>query len=253
MKIKNTSLLSGLSGKYGDFIICQTKDGPIMKRKANYSASKRATDPRYARVRDNSANFATAGRAVKLVRAAFERPLKFAKDAKLTPRMQAVMMQVVKSDLINGCGLRTAANGDLSLLQGFECNADANFALIGAGDYTVNIDRILGRVTLNNPSIKPKSHLVHPDKATHFRITCAVAEIDFNENIRSTNDSASGLLPLNSKPTGAIILTTAINPGSTLPVFVAMGIQFVEMINGKEFPFESREFNPLCFVKIEKP
>lgn len=253
MKIIKSSFLSGMSGSFGDFTICQTKDGPILKKKMRYSASKRATDPRYARVRVNNADFGNAGRAVKLVRAAFASQLRYAKDAKLTPRMQKLMLQVVKSDPCNERGSRTAANGDLSFLQGFECNADANLALLPAADHTVNINRVSGSVILNMPSLKPKSNVLYPDKATHFRILCAVSEIDFADSSYTTKESNSGLLPINNKPTGPIQLSTAITTGSALPVFIAMGIQFVEMINGNEFPFESREFNPLCFVKIERP
>ena len=253
MKIKNSSLLSGLSGTYGDYVICQTKDGPVMKKKPYYSKSKYATDPAYKKVRANNAEFSTAGRAVKLIREAFSYQLKYAKDSKLTPRMQALMMQVVKSDPDNIYGSRTAASGNFGFLDQFECNAHAGLGRIIAAGHTINIDRASGSVMIEIPSLKPKNQILYPRNAGSYRIICAVSEINFNDNTYSTNKTDSGLLPINNKATGPIVLATAIKPGSILPVFVAMGIQFVEILNGLEFPVEAGEFNPLCFVKIERP
>jgi hypothetical protein len=253
MKIINGSAFSGMSGSFGEYVICQTADGPILKRKAKFSKTKWANDPGLQRIRNNAAEFGNAGKAVKLVRGAFGRRLAGAKDAKLTPRMQTVMMQVVKSDTVNRHGLRNAATGDLNLLKNFECNAHAKLGQILPLDYTIQINRRLGNVKLNLPAFIPKTHLKQPANATQFRIFCAVSEIDFTNGEFSTKESDSGLLPINKKATDPLVLNIPIEPDSKLPVFVALGIQFVEKMNGDDYPIESREFNPLCFVKIEKP
>lgn len=252
-KILKGSMLAGLRGSFDDYTIYQTKNGPVIRKKSSVSKSRFANDPCYAKVRDNNKEFGNAGRAVKLIRSAFNRQLVFAKDAKLTPRMQKLMMQVVKSDAVADHGERSAANGDLSFLKQFDCNAAAQIDRILQSPHSVEIDRARGKVKLALPSIVPTKQLAQPAGATHYRVICASSEIDFTGNNYHTSISESPLLPIGNTASDALTLCTGFTPRSVLPVFVALGIQFVELINGKEFQEDYNRYNPLCFVKIEKP
>ena len=252
-KILRGSILTNLRGLPDGYTICQTQNGPILRKKTSCSKSRFATDPAFAAVRNNNREFGNAGRAGKLLREAFKIQLRYAKDPKLTPSMQALMMRVVKSDQVSAPGNRCAANGNLDLLHQFDCNAAAGIDRILASQYSIHIDRISGTVRLTLPSIVPALDLKHPAGATHYRIICASGEIDFTENKYQTNDSKSGLLPICNDASAPVSLTNFVTPGSALPIFVALGIQFVILKNGGEYQSGNMHSNPLCFVKIDKP
>lgn len=240
-----------LRGTHGDFTFAETKDGYVWKKKAIVDKNRLALKT-MERVRNNMAEFSTAGRAVKLIREAFKTQISIAKDRHLTPRLQVAVVKVVKADTVHPHGKRTAATGDLVLLEQFQCNPKALFNTVLGTDHSSSIDRATGDVTLIVPPFIPENRLVKPDGSTHFRISATCSEIDFENNTFVTKTEQSALLPIDRLATAEISLTNTMTPGSTLPIFLAAGIQFSELVNGFETPIVGGDSSALCFVKIDQ-
>ncbi len=241
-----------LRGTHGDFTFAETKDGYVWRKKAIVDKNRLALKT-MERVRNNIAEFSTAGRAVKLIREAFKTQISIAKDRHLTPRLQVAVVKVVQGDTVHPHGLRTAATGDPALLEQFQCNPKALFSTVLGTDHSSSIDRATGNAILTVPPFIPDNCLVKPDGSTHFRISASCSEIDFENNSFETKMEQTALLPIDRLATAAIVLTNTMTPGSTLPVFLAAGIQFSQVVNGFETPIVGGDSCALCFVKVDNP
>ena len=241
-----------LKGTHGDFTFVETTDGFIWKKKRiALTMEKISTDPAYVKTKDHISEFGRAGKATKLIREAFENQLKFAKDRRLTSRLTTLMVQVVKSDPTNDRGFRVAQNGDLSILEKFEMNGFANLHNSMPVQLTVSYNRVTGEIEVSAPSFVPSETLNRAANVTHFRVICAAAELDFDNDASATAAVVTAGLPINNVAMAPISLTPAVTPGSSFPVLISVGIQFGETVNGFEHWERNGEFNALSIVKTD--
>jgi hypothetical protein len=63
--------------------------------------------------------------------------------------------------------------------------------------------------------------------------------------------SSTALLPWNTTPTAAINLVNTVTSDSTLPLFLVVGIEFYQEVNGKMYPLKSGATNALAIVRVE--
>jgi hypothetical protein len=232
----------------------ETADGFIWKKKIPAITNARIQkDPAFIKVKDNIAEFGNAGKAVQLVRQGFEDQLTFAKDRRLTSRLQTEMLKVVKSDTANLRGKRVAQTGDFSTLENFQLNGTASLHRSMPVEIAATFDRPTGNVSVTVPSMVPAQILARATNVTHFRLVCAAAEFDFNNAITKKVSTVSPLMPIDNTATAPVVLNTAVTAASVLPVLIAAGIQYVEVVNGVEYPEKNGEFNALSIVKTDKP
>ena len=145
-----------LRGTHGDFNFAQTQDGFVWREKAKFDKEAFLKNPQIAKT---VSEFTRAGKAVKLLRTAFEKQMKKAKDSRLTSRMQRQLMAVIASDSTHDWGARTVIDGDPVHLQLFQCNPDSLFSAMLGTEYNCSIDRATGEVLFNVPSFVPtRSH-----------------------------------------------------------------------------------------------
>lgn len=240
-----------LTGTHGNFTFVKTKDGFVWKEKSEIEKERFLTDKAFKPQRDNGIEFGRAGKAVKLVRKAFSDQIDPIKDRMLTPRMQKQMLLVVKSDPTHRRGERLVELGNLSLMEQFPINGNAGLEKSLKAEYTASIDRVSGKVVLEVPPFIPVNCLEKPVSSTHFRLVCAGSEIDFAGHKSNTVSMETDLFPIDGLPTAAITLTGQLTPGSTLPIFLAVGIRFSEVVNGFEDPVIGGEHNAMDLVKID--
>ncbi|MGZ3881018.1 MAG: hypothetical protein ACXVBF_06765 [Flavisolibacter sp.] len=89
-----------------------------------------------------------------------------------------------------------------------------------------------------------------PVGASHFKIVSAGAEVDFENNTYKVATNASDLLALDTTATTVINLSSTLGAGSTLPLFLVLGIEFYQEVNGEEYPLKNGSFNALSIVKV---
>jgi hypothetical protein len=239
-----------LLGTVGDMTYYKSKDGYLAKEKTVISAERIASDPNFERTRENNAEFGNACISGKTLRHSLNTVLKNARDGRMVSRLSKTMMQVIKSDTVSPRGKRTVATGDLQLLKGFEFNGGAVFNSTFYAPYTVTIDRAAGNVSISILPFSPMSAVIVPQGATHFQLIAGVAAIDFVAQSFESAATQTASLAWDANATVPTTLSLSITKGSTLPVFVALGIQFFQVVNGSQYPLTDKSFNALSMVAV---
>jgi hypothetical protein len=239
-----------VQGSIGDASFSKGQDGYRVREKSGISADMFSKSDAFVRTRENAAEFGRAGKAGKLLRQSIRILLKNAKDGRVTSRLTREMMKVVKSDPINDRGMRTAAAGEAGLLKGFEFNIDAVLNTVFFAAFTTEMDRASGKTVVAIQSFTPTKALVAPEGSTHFTIVCAAVEADFDGDTTVENEAASAVLPINNELVPAITLTMEVTPDSTHPIFVVVGIQYAQVVNGKNYPLKTSRYNALGIVEV---
>jgi hypothetical protein len=96
----------------------------------------------------------------------------------------------------------------------------------------------------------PSRDIAAPDGTTHFKLVSAGAEIDFENETFNTDTNASAVLPLNHATVAAATLTHNVTANSTHPLFLVLGIQFFQQVNGVDYPLKNGAFNALKMAKV---
>lgn len=239
-----------LEGTIGDITFYKTEDGYLAKENAPVSGDRIATDPAFQRTRENGAEFGRAGKAGKVLRNAVRTLLQNAKDNRVTSRLTGEMMKVIKADITNPRGMRNVIDGEAELLQGFDFNINAKLGTTIYAPFSSAINRVAGTLTVTVPSFLPAERIAAPNGTTHFNIVSMGAEVDFENETFTTDSKESGILPWDNTATAALNLANAVTANSTHPLFLLLGIQFFQEVNGVKYPLKNGAFNALSLVKV---
>lgn len=244
------SAIIPFEGTLGNITFYKTADGYRVKRKGGVSSKRMAKDPAFQRTRENGAEFGRAGTGGKTLRLSFAELLKNVSDTKMVSRLTARMMKVIQGDLVNRRGQRRIKDGDMNLLAGFDFNINGKLSATLAVDYSAGIDRASGELIINVPAFVPDRLLTVPDGGTHYCITGAGTAVDFEQKTHVSKFQRTAILPWNDQATAAVTLTYALPANSTLPLFLAMGVEFYQELNGNFYPLKSGAFNCLSLVAV---
>lgn len=239
-----------LKGTIGGVTFYKTKDGHLAKEKGGIEASRIANDPEFARTRENGAEFGRAGAAGKLLRKALRNLLQSASDFRVTSRLTKEMMKVVKADATSDRGQRNVLDGELEMLTGFDFNINGKLGTTLFADYVASIDRVTGEAKVQIPSFVPATAIAAPFGATHFKINIGAAAIGFETELIESLTASSAMEPLNNLPLAAQELSVELTPDSPNHLFLALGIEFFQEVNGQLYSLRNGAFNGLALVKI---
>ena len=230
----------------------KTKDGHLAKIKSSIDKKKIATDPKFARTRENGAEFGAAGKFGKILRDALREVLINGKDNRVVSRLSTTMLAIAKTDLTNTRGNRIASKGALELLKNFDFNINSKLSSTFHAPFTTTIDRVAGTLKLDIGAFVPRDYISVPQGATHFKIISASSEIDFLKEISSTNLQGTLYMPIDNNATAVISQIHNVTPNSTSPLFLLMGIHFFQSVNGQFYALRNGAFNPLSIVDMNK-
>ena len=239
-----------LKGTIGDITFYKTKDGHLAREKGGIDADRIKNDPAFQRTRENGAEFGRAGTAGKTLRTALRTLLMNSSDGRMVSRLTQAMVKVIQADLVNERGLRNVIDGEAELLTGFEFNIRGKLGTSLFAPYTANIDRAAGSISVDFDSFIPANMIAAPSGTTHFKITSAGAEVDFEADTFVTSNSETAILPWDFTATAAISQTNIVTAASTKPLFLALGIEFFQEVNGSMYPLKNGAFNPLALVLV---
>jgi hypothetical protein len=240
-----------LKGTIGNLTFYRSRDGFMAREKGGVDGSRIAKDPAFQRTRENGAEFGRAGKAGKLLRTALRSLIQNISDGRMIARMVKEMMKVIKADTTNPRGYRNITDGDTVLLKGFEFNSNSKLGTTLFASYTGNMNRVTGALSVNVPSFVPANMIAAPGGTTHFRITSAGAEIDFTNGVHVTDVQTTAQLPWDSTPTGVADLINAVTANSTHPLFLLLGIEFYQEVNGVMYPLKNGAFNALAIIEVD--
>lgn len=240
-----------LKGTIGDITFYKTQDGHLAREKGGIEASRIASDPAFQRTRENGAEFGRAGKAGKLLRTALRPLLLNSADSRMVSRLTQRMVKVIQADMISVRGLRNVIDGEAELLFGFEFNIRGKLGTSLFAPFVASIDRVAGEIKVDIASFVPGNMIAAPSGTTHFKIISGGAEVDFEAETFVVSNSETAILPWNSTATAVISQTNAVTPASTKPLFLALGVEFYQEINGQMYPLKNGAFNPLSLAKVD--
>ena len=240
-----------LKGTIGDITFYKTQDGNLAREKGGIDPKRIANDPAFQRTRENGEEFGRAGKAGKLLRTAIRVLLLTASDNRVVSRLTKQMLNVIKADLVSTRGQRNVLDGETVLLEGFEFNIRGALTTTLFAPFVATINRVTGELKVNFASFVPQTLVVAPPGTTHFKIVSAGAEIDFEAETFVAADSASATMPWDTTATAVIDHTNAVTANSTKPLFLFVGIEFFQEVNGQMYSLRNGAFNPLSIVKVD--
>ena len=160
------------------------------------------------------------------------------------------MVKVIQADTTSERGLRNVIDGEAELLTGFEFNIRGKLGTSLFAPFVGNINRVTGEITVDLDSFVPANMIAAPSGTTHFKITSAGAEIDFEAGTFVSTNSETAILPWDMTATAAISQSNSVTPASTKPLFLALGIEFFQQVNGNMYPLKNGSFNPLALIQV---
>ncbi len=241
-----------LKGTIGNITFYKSKDGFMAREKGSLDANRIANDPAFQRTRENGAEFGRAGKAGKLLRTALRSLIQNIADGRMIARLTKETMKAVKADPTNPRGHRNVVDGDASFLKAFEFNSNSKLGTTLFAPYTYSVNRVTGELTVNLPSFVPANTVAAPAGTTHFKITSAGAEIDFANEVHQEDFKTTAHIPWDTTATAATNLVNTVTANSTHILFLLLGIEFYQEVNGSMYPLKNGAFNALMIVEVSK-
>lgn len=241
-----------LKGTIGDFTFYKTRDGYIAREKGGIEKSRIMNDPAFKRTRENGMEFGTAGKGGQLIRKASRILMRQASDHRVTSRLVQILMQVVKSDLLNERGKRTIQDGDMGLLNEFNFNEKGKLNSVFFSGYAPSFDRATGVFTVDVDSLVPNEAIDAPRGTTHIQLSAGVCALDFVGRSFEEDSTTSAIIPWDQQMQPALSLTASINGGGVLPVLQLIGVSFFQEVNGEMYSLRNGSFNALSIVGVDQ-
>ena len=239
-----------LKGTIGDITFYKTKDGHLAREKGGIEASRIKNDPAFQRTRENGSEFGRAGTAGKILRTSLRSLLINSADGRMVSRLTQAMVKVIQADMISVRGLRNVIDGEAELLTGFEFNIRGKLGTSLFAPFVAVIDRASGAISVDLDSFIPTNMIAAPSGTTHYKIISAGAEIDFEAETFVEAHSETAILPWDAAATVPISQVNAVTPGSTKPLFLALGVEFYQEVNGQMYALKNGAYNPLSLVQV---
>ena len=239
-----------IEGTLQDMTFYKTQDGHLVKTKSGVSAKRLATDPAFARTRENWAEFGNAASGGKVLRDAVRNMIAAAADNRVTSRLTQVMARIKNLDTTSARGERTVAIGIATpegkvLLKNFNFN---NKAILGAVLYKpYSVDTATGVISITD--LVPINEIAAPAGSTHFSMKSAFAIVDFVAGIGDVSYSNVENLPIDGTTTSITLTPDVVPTGTGIKLFL-LQIEFFQEINAIQYSLKNGAFNALSIVEV---
>ena len=239
-----------LDGKAGTLSFFQGRDGYGARTADGMKGERIADDEAFARTRENGMEFGRAGKAGKVIRAALRELYLGVADMRMTSRMTKAMLKVVQSDPISDRGQRTASKGNSLLLEGFEFNVNNPLKQTFFPQFQASIDRATGTGQVSLPGFNPQKLIAASKGATHYCLLLGIVSANFDEAQSTERYLVGDPLDLKTE-TAEQTLTVSLPQSSEFPLFLAFGIEFIQIVNGKKYSLKDASHNALTIVAVD--
>jgi len=242
-----------IEGTMENVTFYKTADGFMVRKKGGVSKERIASDPAYARTRENNSQFGLNAKSGKLLRASIASMLKKGKDSRVSSRLTKIMGEVAKHDHVSVRGQKKAAVGlenmeAVALLKGFNFNNRAVMETVLSAVYTA--DMASGIVTIS--SMIPEEQINAPQGATHVGFRSGFVSVNFITGESQTEYSEQIQLPLNLTPATVTLDPGAIpNAGAEAKTMVVLLLEFYQDLDGIKYPLLNGAHNALSIIDIE--
>jgi hypothetical protein len=240
-----------MRGTIENMTYAHTKYGIIVRKKTSMDRTRVISDPKFQRTRENMLEFGTARKAGSLLYRAFRTSLPQARETSTSIRMATNMRAALELDTTNARGYRTVTDGDLGLIENFEFNEQSRLSAVLQAPFTPSITRATGELEVQVPAYDTLTAIAAPQGATHLRIVATGVEADFVNKHFVADIQRSGYLALTPGASSPVTLTTTVTANSTKPLFLGLGIEFFQELNGVKYPLKDGTSNCHTIVKVD--
>ena len=240
-----------IEGTIGD-ISFYKKDGKHFARnKGGISAERIKKDPRFARTRENLAEFGAANAGTKLMRKAFRMGMQKVKDNRLSNRLMPKLMKILQSDTINLRGKRKISEGNINALMNFQFSKKVPFDTVFYLDPGITVDLAAGTAQVQWLDFSPVVDVREQPEATHLRLFSIVATVDFDLVKVESSFNVSTEIELVPTLSPSFNHDFTFTPSTGLPLYILLGIEFVQELNGVYYPLRNGNYNAMEIYHIE--
>jgi len=239
-----------LEGTIGDITFYKSKDGMLAKAKGGVDGERIRKDQAFARTRENGNEFVRAVRGGKLLRNVFRPLIKSAADGRMVSRLTKQMVAVVKADAMNLRGERNVLDGELEMLVGFDFNEAVTLGDVFRAPFTNMIVRADQSAVLTVLSFSALETILAPQGATHAQLIIGFAAIDFEGGVFEAIESRSEFIDVKAVRVPDLILSAGLLDVGTRPLFLLVGIEFFQMVNGNYYSLTDSNHNALTIVNV---
>ncbi|MBT0811573.1 hypothetical protein KIH41_09820 [Litoribacter ruber] len=234
------------TGNIGKLNFYKDKDGYQVRDKGGVTAERVSSDPKFARTRENMAEFGAASTNGKYIKQILKKVEHRTKLTNLSTRLQKIMMQMKKDDPIHARGQRVVESGNWDRFLDFDLNPHTRLSSILRWPYEISTDT--GKLKVSMPQFHPSHMLRFPDNATHFRLH--LHRLDINLDEENDNDFIMQETPLIPVETSPIDLVLEVPMGA--PAFryslCTLGVEFFQVNLGKAFALAKGKSNPCRII-----
>jgi len=189
-------------------------------------------------------------KAGKVLRNSIRQLLQNVNDSRMVSRLTKEMVKVIQMDETNPRGQRNVIDGEAELLIGFDFNANGKLGNTIYAPWTSTLDRATGEAGVTFDPFVPFHMIAAPGGTTHFKLTAAAMEIDFENESYIAPTGETAVFPWNNTITAAIDIPLQLTADSTKPLFLALGVEFFQEVNGDRYPLKNGAFNAIKLIDV---
>ena len=246
---KQSSIIK-IEGSIDDLTFYKSKDGFRVRRKSEISATRIASDPAFARTRENGKEFGHIAEMGKYLRRAVVDLSAQISDVNLVARVVKQMGAIKNLDTTSPRGERKVSVGMASaegkrLLKGFSFNSEAPIDAVVKKE--LELDTATGEITLSN--FHPEKQLVAPQGATHTSFTAGFLNLDFETGEAQLSVSPEAITSLEAAPATITLTPDSVPAGSGTELFLLL-VEFHQEMNGEMYPLNNGAFNALSIIEV---
>jgi hypothetical protein len=182
-------------------------------------------DPHFEHTLYNAAEFRRAVAGAASLRFAWRPVLKTAADRKLSGRMNALFLKMVKSDTSSHWGERCLQHGQAGLAEGFNFNKASKLVDVLPLCCTSHIDAATGHMYTKIPSFIP-GQILQAAGAAYFNIVSVGASLDFVNGTPARYIRETGLIAVDRPYVPALRLEHSVATKAGSFLFLALGVLF---------------------------
>ena len=90
-----------------------------------------------------------------------------------------------------------------------------------------------------------------PGGTTHYKIVSSGVEVDFENETFVSDTKTSTVLAWDGSSTSVISLNNVVTANSTHPLFLILGVEFYQEVNGDMYPLKNGAYNALAIVTVD--
>jgi len=227
------------TGKFDGLSFYEMNDKIVIRKTGGFDGEKIKNNANYARVRENSSEFAHCARAGKYFRSAFSSCLMPLRIPYVHNHIVSLFQGILKLDGIQKRGNRTVGNGLLTS-EGKKALLDFEFdktqKISSYFPFKMEVDFTTGSLTVLNFCA---STLITPKGADQIQLQLHVAKLDFEHfTTPITQTSPRVLIDLNETTTQNLTLSFIPTlQDSNIPIAV-LEVVFFQEVNGSFIPLK---------------